>query len=263
MGIITFLSDFGTKSSYPAQMKAVALKISNAKLVDITHNITPHNLIEGAFVLKNSTPFFPSGTVHVAVVDPGVGTKRKGIVITTKTQILVGPDNGLLIPAARNLGDFKVYEISNTDLLLDNISNTFHGRDIFTPIAAHIINGVFFEKIGPVIDNYVDLDFKKPKKVMDNIVGEVIYIDDFGNIITNIKYEDIKNIAQQKTKIQASISAKKLVIPFLKSYGHARKGEPLSTIGSSNHLEISINQGNAAERYSVKAGDEIKIKFIL
>ena len=144
---ITFLSDFGMKNSYIAQMKAVASSITDARLIDITHNITPHNIKEGAFILKTTVPFFPAGTVHVAVVDPGVGTNRKGIVIVTRSQILVGPDNGLLVPAAQALGDFNVYEITNQKLMVLPVSNTFHGRDIFTPVAANIINGVPFEAV--------------------------------------------------------------------------------------------------------------------
>ena len=167
-------------------MKAVALSITDAKIIDITHGITPHNIREGAFILKTNIPYFPMGTVHVAVVDPGVGSNRRGIVITTGSQILIGPDNGLLIPAAKKLGAFNVYEIQNTNLMLKTISNTFHGRDIFTPVAAHVLNGVMFQEIGPIINDYVDMDFGKTEITPKTATGKIIYIDTFGNIITNI-----------------------------------------------------------------------------
>jgi len=122
MKIMTFLSDFGNQSSYVSQMKGVAMSMTDARIVDITHDVTPHDIHEGAFVLQTSVPYFPIGTVHVAVVDPGAGTTRRGIVVTTRTQILVGPDNGLLIPAARRLGDFTVYEIANPNLMLNAVS---------------------------------------------------------------------------------------------------------------------------------------------
>lgn len=259
MKILTFLTDFGLKSSYVSQMKGVALSLTDAVIVDITHEITPHDILEGAFTLRASTPYFPPGTVHVAVVDPGVGTDRKGIVVTTPTQILVGPDNGLLIPAAQHLGNFVVYEIQNQDILLKSISNTFHGRDIFTPVAAHILNGLLFEEIGPIIKNYKVLDFGKTEITNQRIIGKIIYIDSFGNIVTNIDGDILKKHFDFNKKIKIYIVRKRREIFFVKSYGFVEKGELLGTIGSSNLFEISINQGNAKEKLGVKVGDEIKI----
>jgi S-adenosylmethionine hydrolase len=261
MNIITLLSDFGSRSSYVAQMKGTALSITDATIIDISHDITSHNIAEGAFVLKTSVPYFPVGTVHVGVVDPGVGSDRRGIVITTNTHILVGPDNGLLIPAARELGDFTVYEIKNQKLTLENVSNTFHGRDIFAPIAAQILNGVYFEEIGPVIKDYVDLDFNKPEITDNSVVGQVIYIDGFGNLITNIAGIQIKSKFEHDKKITVAIRGKKIKIPFVKTYSSVKKGGTLATIGSSNLLEISVNQGNAEKKLKIKTGDKIKILF--
>jgi S-adenosylmethionine hydrolase len=261
MKVITFLSDFGYKSSYVAQMKGIASNITEANLIDITHNITPHNIREGAFVLKTASSFFPKGTVHVAVVDPGVGTGRRGLVITTNNQIFVGPDNGLLIPAARAQGNFNVYEIKNTELMLNRVSNTFHGRDVFTPVAAHILNGVYFEEIGPKIADYVDLNFGTFKIDTQSATGEVIYIDSFGNIITNIDGNRLRILLDYGKKIMAFIGKNKEEILFVKSYDFVKKDEFLATVGSSNLFEISINQGNAAEKLKVKPGDQIKILF--
>jgi len=259
--IITFLTDFGTKSSYPAQMKAVASTITEARLIDITHNITPHNINEGAFVLKTSIPYFPPGTIHVAVVDPSVGTQRKGIVIVTRTQILIGPDNGLLIPAAKTLGDFDIYEITNQELMLKPVSNVFHGRDIFTPVAANIANELPFGKIGPRIKNYTELEIEKAIVTSKSATGKILYIDGFGNIITNIKNSEINKYLDFGKRIMAFIGDKNVDMTFVETYNYVEPGKILATIGSSNLLEISINQGNAAEKLKVKPNDEIKILY--
>ena len=261
MKIITFLTDFGNKNSYVSQMKAVALSMTDTKIVDISHNIKPQNVYEGAYILQSTVPFFPEGTVHVAVVDPGVGTNRKGIVITTRSQILIGPDNGLLIPAARRLGDFKVFEIANRNLMLSNISNTFHGRDIFTPVAANILNGVEFNQIGPIITNFVDLNYGKAEIFEKLSIGKVIYIDDFGNIITNIDGFQIRRFLDYGKIISFTKKEKQIEIPFLKSYNFVKKGELIATIGSNNLLEFAKNQGNASKKLELKIGDVIKIHY--
>ena len=217
MKLLTFLSDFGNKSSYVSQMKGIALSMTDARIIDITHHITPQDIRGGAFVLMSSIRHFPVGTVHVAVVDPGVGTVRRGIVITTQTQILVGPDNGLLIPAARSLGDFTVYEITNPNLMLKTISYTFHGRDIFTPVASHILNGVLFDQIGPIITDYINLDFGKCEITSKSASGKIIYIDGFGNIISNIDGLKLRKVLDFDKDIMVLIGEKKLKIPFMKS----------------------------------------------
>ena len=261
MKIITFLTDFGSKSSYVAQMKGIVSSITDARIVDITHNITPHNIREGAFVLWSSVSYFPLGTVHVAVVDPGVGTERKGILITTRNHILIGPDNGILMPTAHFIGDFTVYEITNKKYMLQNISNTFHGRDIFAPVAAYITKGVPFEEIGEKITDFVDFDFGTAEISSKSATGKIIYIDDFGNIITNINGFKLREFLNYGNKIMAFIGDEQQEIPFLKSYGYAKKGEMLATIGSSNLFEIGLNQGNAASKLKAKIDDEIKILF--
>lgn len=263
MKIITFLTDFGTKSGYPAQMKGVVSSIaSDVRSVDITHDITPQDIREGAFVLLTTVPYFPVGTVNVAVVDPGVGTERSGLIITTRSQILIGPDNGLLIPVARHLGDFIVYKITNSKYMLDSVSNTFHGRDIFTPVAAHIINGVPFEEIGNITNEFVNLDFGRGEITNKSALGKIIYIDRFGNIITNIDGIRLRAALDYDKKIMAFIgNNKQKEIMFVKSYNFVKKGQILATIGSSNFLEFGVNQGNAAKKLKVKPDDGVKILF--
>jgi S-adenosylmethionine hydrolase len=261
MKILTFLTDFGSNNSYVAQMKGTALSLTDANIVDITHNISPHNISEGACVLLTSVPYFPAGTVHVAVVDPGVGTNRRGLVITTRTQILIGPDNGLLIPAAKHLGYFTVYEIVNPKLMLSPISSTFHGRDIFTPVAAHILNGVSFDQIGPIINDFTDLDFGKFEISDKTVTGKIIFVDNFGNIITNIDGNHLKKVISYGEKIIVLIGDKQYTIPFVKSYSFVKKGELVAIIGSNNFFEIAINEGNAAKKIGIKQDDVIKIIF--
>ena len=259
MKIITFLTDFGERDSYVAQMKGVASSLTDARLIDITHEISPHDIREGALTLRAAVPYYPIGTVHVAVVDPGVGTTRRGLIVTTKEHIFVGPDNGLLMPAAHLFGDSAVYEIVNPNYMLPSISSTFHGRDIFTPVAAHITNGVPFADFGPKINDAIDLDIPRPTITNEKIAGKVIHIDRFGNIITNIDETTISRVAKFDEILRVSFGEKIREIPFVRSYGRTKQGEMLVTIGSSRYLEISMNQGSAAGHLHVALDDDIDI----
>lgn len=261
MKLITILTDFGTKNGYVAQMKGVISSITDAIIIDVSHDISSHNILEGAFVLRNSISYFPTGTVHIAVIDPGVGTDRKCIFITTEKQILIGPDNGLLIPAARLIGNFQVYEITNEKYMLSNFSNTFHGRDVFAPVAAHILNGVKFSDIGKKINDFIDLKFDYAIKKEKEIIGKIVYIDNFGNLITNIDKDNILSVFDFNTKINFLIKNKSITIPFVKSYGFVKKDQLLTTIGSNNFLEISQNNGNASNKLKLKLNDEIKLRI--
>ncbi len=260
--IITFLSDFGCDTGYVSQMKGVACAITDASLVDISHEIIPHDVRMGAFVLWSAVPYFPRGTVHVAVVDPGVGTNRKGLVITTRSHILVGPDNGLLIPAARFLGDFVVYEITNPKFWLQRVSHTFHGRDIFTPVASYICNGTSFDEIGKETTDFVDLSFGQAKVSDQSALGNVIFIDRFGTIITNIPGSSIQKALPFDSKVLVRVGKKQMELPFVKSYGYVKKGEMLITVGSSNMVEIGMNQGDAAKKLGIKLDDVVKVLFV-
>ena len=257
--VITLLSDFG--DVYPASMKGVILRIHpDAKLVDISHSIPHHDIRAGAFILMTAARYFPSRTVHITVVDPGVGTKRRAIAIMARSpggeiHYFIGPDNGILIPAAKSIGEFEVYEITNDSLFLKKLSSTFHGRDIFAPVGAHISKGMDIVEVGSRIFDFAGLDFGKGKKTNNSIEGDIIFVDSFGNIVTNIspgtfdfKYGDILDIQGIK-------------IPFLNSYGSCNEGDALCLIGSHGYLEIAVNQGNAASFFNKKQGDRILIGF--
>lgn len=262
--IVTLLSDFG--DAYPASMKGVILNINpSANIVDISHSIPPHDVRAGAFVLMTSAKYFPTGTVHIAVIDPGVGTKRRPIAIRAESSdhivhFFIGPDNGLLIPAARSIGEIEVYEITNVDLLRsgNDISSTFHGRDIFAPVGAHISYGMEIRNVGNGIHDFVDMDFgeNKIERTECLIRGKIIFIDSFGNIITNIPAKivdlregDILGIGKKQIK-------------FTRSYGFCKIGYPLALIGSHGYLEIAVNQGNAAYFFRKKSGDRMTIRKI-
>lgn len=256
MSIITLTTDFG--SIYPASMKGVILSINpDVTIVDITHSIPPIDIRAGAFALFSVVKYFPPGTIHVAVIDPAVGTERKAIAIRAGGHYLIGPDNGVLIPAATLLGDAEVFEITNNEILND-VSSTFHGRDIFAPIAAHISGGMGIQDIGRITDQYIGLDFSGYVIQKDFIEAKVIYVDEFGNIVTNILQEHIhKNILPGTI---LSIAGRQM--PFLITYGEVPKGRMLSLIGSHGFFEIAVNQGSASKLLHLNNGNDIRIGII-
>lgn len=239
--IITLTTDFGLEDHYVGSMKGVILRINpNSVITDITHYIPRHDLFKAAFIVNNFYQYFPKDSIHVVVVDPGVGSERKPIVMETEYGIFIGPDNGVFSFIIENNEDTIIREISNINYMLADISNTFHGRDIFAPVAAHISLGNNLAELGDKINSPVLLDINKPKVVNDQIVGEVIYADSFGNLITNITRDMTSNI--KEIRIEGHI-----IDTVANSYQDVKKGELLAIIGSSGFLEISINHGSAAK----------------
>jgi len=262
MKIITLLTDFG--SFYPAQMKGVILsrladKAQDITFVDIAHDIPPQDVRAGAFALLSSARYFPPSTIHIGVVDPGVGTDRLGLVVESGGQIFVGPDNGLLLPAARSLGTpgslqaYKIaisFEAQGMGSGYGPASNTFHGRDIFAPVAALLASGKSPASIGPRV-RPKDLNFGEAKKTDLGIEATIIYVDRFGNLILNMR------------KLPAfPVSLKGIKLKRVRTYAQARRIEPLITFGSHGFAEIAVNQGNAAEAFCLKAGDRIELEEI-
>jgi hypothetical protein len=257
--IITLTTDFGLKDPYAAEMKAVILSISpNTTIVDITHNIEKFNIRMGAYVLASASPYFPKGAIHVAIVDPSVGTKRRPILIQTKHGFYIGPDNGLLALAAKSQGIEHIYEVSNRRLMLPRVSNTFHGRDIFAPAAAYLAEGVSPTEFGPEIREITTPRFAKLIKRKNMLVGEVIHVDDFGNIITNFSKKKLESMGIKET-VSIILKNTKLKLKLCKAYGEAKPQKPLAIIGSHNFLEVSVNQGSAAENFNMKSGDKVII----
>ena len=264
MEIITLTTDFGLSSGYPAAMKGVIYNINpNIKLVDITHSLQPQNILQGAFMLYSVVEYFHA-TLHVAVVDPGVGSPRSGLVMQCGDSILVGPDNGLLVPAAERLGIKKIFKITNTEYCLGDISSTFHGRDIFAPIAAHISTGLAPEDVGEVVKSYVDLDLFDVEESQNTITGIVLNIDNFGNIITNIRSELMDKYFPVGEPLLISHGSDKnkqsWKIPYQKTYENVSKGGYLAIISSSGLLELAVNQGSAHEKFGLTFSDQIRIQ---
>jgi hypothetical protein len=257
--IITLTTDFGLKDPYVAEMKAVILNISpDAVIVDVTHDIEKFNVRMGAYVLASASPYFPKGTVHVAVVDPGVGTERRPILIQTGRAFYIGPDNGVLVLAAKNEGVKHIYEIKNRRFMMPKISNTFHGRDVFAPAAAHLTKGTQPAEYGPEIREIVTPKFAKVIRRDDAFVGEILHVDGFGNVITNFREKELKAL-NVRDAVTVEIKGVNLKLKLCKAYAEVEAHKPLAIIGSHDFLEISINQGNAAKTFKIEAGDKIKL----
>jgi hypothetical protein len=256
--MITLTSDFGLKDPYVAEMKGAILTINpHAILVDITHQIEKFNVRAAAFALISAAPYFPDGTVHLAVVDPGVGTDRRAIVIQTKKGFFVGPDNGVLILAAQSQGVEHVYQLASSKFMMPKVSGTFHGRDIFAPAAAFLAKGVQPAEFGPEVKDLVTPEFAKVKFSGGSLTGRVLDVDGFGNIITNITEKDAA-FEEGKT-LNVELASAQLKIPFRKAYAEAKHEEPILLIGSHGFLEIALNQASAAEKFRLKTGDKIKV----
>ncbi|MBS7633692.1 SAM-dependent chlorinase/fluorinase [Candidatus Bathyarchaeota archaeon] len=255
-------TDFGLRDPYVAEMKAVIYSIApEAAVVDISHEIEKFNVRMGAYVLASAVPYFPKGTIHVAVIDPHVGTARQPIVMCTEVALLVGPDNGVLALAAKKLGGVNcAYRIADAALMRPRVSSTFHGRDIFAPAAAHLANKTPPAKLGSKIRSITMPKFSKVAKRKDMLVGEVLHVDSFGNIITNFVQNNLA-MASAKTFVEIELHRVKRRLKLCRTYAEVEPQEPLAIIGSHDFLELSINQGNAAEAFGVKAGDQVILKL--
>ena len=254
--MITLTSDFGYEDPYAAEMKGVILTINpNANIIDITHGVEKFNIRMGAFMLASAAPYFLRGTVHLVVVDPGVGTERRAILVQTKQGFFVGPDNGILMLAAQYQGIESAYELTNPKFMLSKVSCTFHGRDVFAPAAAHLDIGVKPSEFGPEINDLVISEFASVKRKNDSLIGEVLHVDGFGNLITNISPREIGQSKRVNLKLKNLLQNLALV----KTYALAKPQQPLALIGSHGFLEIALNQGSAAEKFHSVAGDRIEV----
>jgi S-adenosylmethionine hydrolase len=256
--IITLLTDFGIQDHYVASMKGVILRINpQCTLIDTTHQVTPHDIEEGAFILANACSYFPKGTIHVAVVDPGVGGPRKPVLLVTRNYFFLGPDNGLLSLAAQGDTVKQAVELTNSTFFLSRISATFHGRDIFAPAAAHLTLGIQPGVFGPRLDSWVRLDIGTPVVAGRELVGKVIHVDAFGNLVTNIRERELLQFNRVRPVV---IKAGGRSINGLKrGYWEGKKGAPMALVGSGGFLEVSVREGNARKMLKMKKGDKIKV----
>jgi S-adenosyl-L-methionine hydrolase (adenosine-forming) len=259
MAIVTLTSDFGTQDHYVACMKGAILRINpKATLVDVTHDIVPQGIVQAAFVLRQIWSWFPAGTVHVVVVDPGVGTGRRILVGRYTDRIVVAPDNGILTLVHRD-GQFQELRVvENRQYFAGPLSTTCHGRDVLAPAAAHITNGVRLNEFGPLIDRLELLSLPSPRRDGLGLVGEVLYVDHFGNLITNISVADVNAVAGRCGRLTVRLG-ERVIGPIHATYGDVAVGEPVAMISSTVMLEIAVNRGNAAEAFDARVGTPVAV----
>jgi S-adenosylmethionine hydrolase len=256
--LITLLSDFGSRDAYVAAMKGVILGINpEVRLVDLTHEIPPHDITAAAFVLAEAAPFFPERTIHLAVVDPGVGSARRGLAAQARGQFCLGPDNGLFHFLFRDAPDLAIVSLENPAYFLPKVSATFHGRDIFAPVAAHLSRGLDLEKLGPAITDPVLLPVPEPVFGDDLVDGEIFYVDRFGNLVSNINWH---RMSEWLDGGEFRLHIGRLALNRLsRTYADAARGEVLALEGSHGYLEIACNHDNAANRLQTGRGASINI----
>ncbi len=251
--IITLTTDFGLRDSFAGTMKGVILGIAPAaQIVDLTHGIAAGDIRGGAFALMTAAPFFPAGTIHVAVIDPGVGSARKAIAIRAGRAIFLGPDNGVLSWAVKPEDVFEVRSVDNAEVFLPQMSNTFHGRDLFAPAAAWLAANREFFELGPELTGFQRMNWPNPIRVKEGWKTEVIHVDAYGNAITAFP-------ALQANGVRAVLIPGEKRIPFERFYSAVSRGDSLAVVGSSGFVEIAINQGDAARELGLHTGSEVII----
>jgi hypothetical protein len=250
------MTDFGVVDDSVALCKGVMYGITpNLRIVDLTHQVTPFSIRDGARFLFGATPYFPAGTVFVVVIDPGVGSARKAVVVKSKRgQFFVLPDNGLMTMVEDRDGIDGIREITNSDWMVGaKISSTFHGRDIFSPVGAHLARGDDWSRVGPIVKNLVRLDLKPARVDENGISGEVIALDGpFGNLVTNISAEDFATLGYQRgDTIKATIAGRTIEIPFVNTFSDVPLKQPLLYIDSRGRVSLGVNQASFATTYNV------------
>jgi S-adenosylmethionine hydrolase len=260
-GLIALITDFGDEDWYVGTMKGVIKRIApEAEIVDICHRVAAQSVLAAAFVLYNSYEFFPTGTVFCVVVDPGVGTQRDALVASDGTYLFVAPNNGVLTLVAEGARNFEVRRIIRRKFLLSTVSATFHGRDVFAPVAAHLVRGKEIAAFGPPITRFVRLRglWPRPGK-RDALEGNVLYIDTFGNLITNIRREALVQLGHKRS-IAIDIAGK-TVDGIRKTYGSVRRGQIVAYWGSGGWLEIGVNHGSAADVLCAQVGSAVEVRI--
>jgi S-adenosylmethionine hydrolase len=254
VAVITLTTDFGTRDTYVAEMKGVILSIArDVQVVDVTHEVAPHDVLEGALALEAAAPRFPAATIHVAVVDPGVGTARRGLAVAARDQMFVGPDNGLFTPFLDDRG-WHAFELAAAQYRLAEVSHTFHGRDIFAPAAAHLARGVEPARLGPPVADPVRLSWPALRVSEGRVGGAVVHVDRFGNLVTSIPRDAVAALG---AGVIVRVAGKSL--PLVRTYGDLGRRDPGALVGSSNRLEIAVNAGSAAKALGAGPGTPVVV----
>ncbi len=262
--IITLLTDFGTKDEYVGVMKGVILSVNpSARIVDISHSIEPQNLIQAAFMIHASFPYFPEGTVHIALTDPGVGTERAILAVSVMGHTLLAPDNGILTLLLREKDIGPAVQVKNSAYFLKSVSRTFHGRDIFAPVAAHLSKGLDMNALGPFVspDSLVQLPLSGPY-ISDRgeLIGTVIAADHFGNLMTDIDMNTLESFCNKEYQKLGIRIGKSEIMGLSETYADVKPKHPLAIIGSRGYLEIAVNCGNAERYFGVGKGAVVRIE---
>ena len=260
---VTFLSDFGLQDDFVGTCHGVIKRIApESQIIDITHGIPPQQILQGALVLANTIPYMPVGS-HLAVVDPGVGGARRPLALRdTEGRCFVGPDNGLLIPAAERAGIEAVHELANPAYALESISRTFHGRDLFAPAASHLAKGVPIGELGPPLDPdaLVRLDLPQPELRPDRIVATILYVDSFGNIALNLTREHVNEAGiVPGTQVELDLAGERVYAIVARTFADARPGDIMLYEDSYRNMSVAISGGNAAEMLHARAGQPLRI----
>ncbi len=258
--IVTLTTDFGLRDHYVASLKGTMLAINPAlDIVDAVHDIAGMDVLEAAFILCGFYRSFPKGTVHLAVVDPGVGGARRPILVESKDYYFVGPDNGIFSYIYRDENPQRVIHLTASQHFAAAVSDTFHGRDIFGPVAAHLLDGLDPRWLGPAIDDFVRLPLPEPKAGAAAIAGQVVHVDRFGNLVTNIGAGLLAAAAGRKLRVRAGAA---VIEGLAHGYDGAAPGAALALIGSVGTLEVSVNRGSAAAALKLARGAAVTIEII-
>ena len=259
--VITLLTDFGLEDGYVGAMKGVILSICpRARLVDITHLVPPGEIRSGAYVLHSAYGYFPPGSIHVGVVDPGVGSSRKAVALQAGKHAFIGPDNGLFSWILHCEPGWKCRSLENEGTWRSEVSKTFHGRDIFAPVAAHLASGVSLEDLGPLHDPLVS-DWVRVAETDTGLRGEVIHVDRFGNVVTNVREKDL--LAAWPGGNWHVLVGGMPVKGTVGTYSEGPRGTPVALLGSCGHLEIAVNHGDASRLLGLFPGDPVTVEGVL
>jgi S-adenosylmethionine hydrolase len=258
--LITLTTDFGLSDGYVGVMKGVMLGLNpDVAIVDLSHDIPPQGIADAAYVLRRSYQFFPLGSIHVVVVDPEVGTERRAIALSTPEATFVAPDNGVLtyvLEDARAGGqETRAIHLLNRDYWLPQVSSVFHGRDIFAPVAAHLSLGVSLDQLGPWIEDLVTLPPPHLERQAEKIVGQVMHIDHFGNVLTNISAADLESLGEAAT-IQVGLWQ---IDGISSAFAEGEYGKPIAYVDSSGHLALALVDGSAHERLGCQIGELVEV----
>lgn len=261
MTIITLTTDFGLRDGFVGTMKGVIYSIApEAKIVDISHSIAPQNIQEGAFILARAVPFFPADTIHVFVVDPGVGTQRRPLAARLGEHYFVGPDNGMLTPliddAEQSKKEVEFVHLNNPKYWLPKVSGTFHGRDVFAPVGAHLANGVALAAFGPRLNDPVRIELPRPAKTDTGWIAHIIGIDVFGNLTTDLPASALQGRVDVLVRLRGAE-----VDGIVKSYGHKQPGDLIALIDSEDCLEVAVVNGSAAQKLGAQMGDVVEVIY--